>query len=162
MGAVKHRAVLVVTGLIAALALVVSLSVAATGSAGTAARDQAAAVTPPPVANAAAIKAKYGGQSITWIGDGAVGKSLTRDQLLVAQFTKAHGHQGQGSSRTPWTRAPRTPAGAELLGEIVLDRRDDAGRRLARSVRAVPRRPQAGARQAGQACTRRASFSTTP
>jgi len=43
------------------------------------------------VPNAKAIKAKYGGQSITWISDGAVGKSLQRDQCLVATFSKATG-----------------------------------------------------------------------
>ena len=40
--------------------------------------------------NAAAIKAKYGGRSITF-GDGPVGKSHTRDELLVAKFSKDTG-----------------------------------------------------------------------
>ena len=87
----KHRAVPVVAGLIGVLALLVALSIAAAGSAGTAERSASTALKPPKVANAAAIKAKYGGESITWISDGAVGKSLTRDQKLVAQFTKDTG-----------------------------------------------------------------------
>jgi trehalose/maltose transport system substrate-binding protein len=73
--------------LIGVVALVV-LAVAGAGSAGTAASCSPA---PPPVLNAKAIKAKYGGQSITWISDGAVGKSLERDQCLVATFSKATG-----------------------------------------------------------------------
>ncbi len=87
----KHRAVPVVAGLTGVLALLVALSIAAAGSAGTAERSTSTALKPPKVANAAAIKAKYGGESITWISDGAVGKSLTRDQKLVAQFTKDTG-----------------------------------------------------------------------
>jgi len=43
------------------------------------------------VPNAAAIKAKYGGQKIEFVGDGAVGTSHVRDQKLVAQFTKDTG-----------------------------------------------------------------------
>ena len=87
----KHRTVPVLAGLTGVLALLVALSIAAAGSAGTAERSTSTALKPPKVANAAAIKAKYGGQSITWISDGAVGKSLTRDQKLVAQFTKDTG-----------------------------------------------------------------------
>ena len=41
--------------------------------------------------NAAAIKKKYGGRSITFLGDGPVGKSHTRDQQLVAKFSKDTG-----------------------------------------------------------------------
>ena len=88
VGRVKHRGVFVLAGATGLLALVVSLTVAAAGSAVT-----AAACTPgaPPVPNAAKIRAKYGGQSITWISDGAVGKSLQRDQCLVARFNAATG-----------------------------------------------------------------------
>jgi trehalose/maltose transport system substrate-binding protein len=85
----KHRSVRVMTGLVGALALVASLSVAAAGSAGTSAQEQS--IKPPAVANAKAIKAKYGGRTITFLGDGPVGKSHTRDQLLVAQFSKNTG-----------------------------------------------------------------------
>jgi trehalose/maltose transport system substrate-binding protein len=76
-------------GLTAALALVAALSIAAVGSAGTSAQEQT--IKPPAVANAKAIKAKYGGQSITFLGDGPVGKSHTRDELLVAKFSKDTG-----------------------------------------------------------------------
>jgi trehalose/maltose transport system substrate-binding protein len=94
---VKRRALLG-AGLIGAVALVASLSIAAAGSAGTAgtASPSAVAVTaqnikPPPVPNAAAIKKKFGGRSITFLGDGPVGKSHTRDVNLVAKFSKDTG-----------------------------------------------------------------------
>jgi len=83
----------VLAGLAGALALVVSLSVAAAGGAGKspAKRSVAAAVKPPKVAGAAALKKKYGGQSITFVGDNAVGSSHKRDLLLVARFQKDTG-----------------------------------------------------------------------
>ena len=91
---VKRRALLVV-GSIGALALVASLSIAGAGSAGTAAVAatdvSAQGIKPPNVPNARAIKAKYGGRSITFLGDGPVGKSHTRDELLVAKFSKDTG-----------------------------------------------------------------------
>src|SRR4051812_7014641 len=83
----KHRAVLVVAG----VAAVIALSVSATGVAGTSATGQAAAVKPPAVPNAAAIKKKYGGQTVTWVGDNAVGSSHKRDLLLAARFTRDTG-----------------------------------------------------------------------
>jgi trehalose/maltose transport system substrate-binding protein len=86
----KHR-VVAVAGLTGALALLAVLSVAGAGSAGTTARGESAAIKPPKVANAAAIKKKFGGQSITFLGDGPVGKSHTRDLKLVAQFSKDTG-----------------------------------------------------------------------
>jgi trehalose/maltose transport system substrate-binding protein len=90
---VKHRASFAVAGFLGALALVVSLTIAAAGSAGTAAADDstAATINPPRVPNAAAIKKKFGGVSITFLGDGPVGKSHTRDQKLVAKFSKDTG-----------------------------------------------------------------------
>jgi trehalose/maltose transport system substrate-binding protein len=88
---VKHRAVLVLGGLSGVLALVITLTVAAAGSAGTAAPSSPGAIKPPPVIGAKAIKAKYGGQSITFVGDAAVGNSHVRDQNLVAQFSKQTG-----------------------------------------------------------------------
>jgi ABC-type glycerol-3-phosphate transport system substrate-binding protein len=100
---VKHRGVLVIVGLTAALALVAALSIAAVGSAGTSAQEQT--IKPPAVANAKAIKAKYGGQSITFLGDGPVGKSHTRDELLVAKFSKDTGINVK-LVRIPWTPAP--------------------------------------------------------
>ena len=84
----KHRPVFAVAGLTGVLAIVVALSVAGAGGAGTAASCKPGA---PPVPNARAIKAKYGGESVTWISDGAVGKSLQRDQCLVARFNAATG-----------------------------------------------------------------------
>jgi trehalose/maltose transport system substrate-binding protein len=94
----------VVLGLIALVGLVAALSVAAVGSAGTKSRAQAAtraalapsaaairaAVAPPKVPNAAAIKKKYGGQRITFIGDN-IGLTHTRDLKLAARFTKDTG-----------------------------------------------------------------------
>ncbi len=83
----KHRAVLFVAG----IAALVAFSIAATGVAGTTKQGQAAAVAPPAVPNAAAIKAKYGGQTVTWVGDNAVGSSHKRDLLLAARFQKDTG-----------------------------------------------------------------------
>ncbi len=86
----KHRALVVLTALAAALALVVSLSVASAGTRhGTAAQSRAA-TTAPPVPNAKAIKAKYGGQTITFVGD-SVGGGHTRDLALATRFTKDTG-----------------------------------------------------------------------
>jgi trehalose/maltose transport system substrate-binding protein len=81
-----------VAGIVGALALVASLVVAAVGTAGTAATQaqSAAAYPAPKVANAAAIKRQYGGQSITFIGD-SVGGSHNRDLALAKQFTKDTG-----------------------------------------------------------------------
>jgi trehalose/maltose transport system substrate-binding protein len=93
-GNVKHRALLIVAGLIGAVTLVASLSVAAAGTsrpATHAAPAKSAAIAPPKVPNAAAIKAKYHGQKITFVGDGAVGNSHVRDQHLVARFQKDTG-----------------------------------------------------------------------
>jgi trehalose/maltose transport system substrate-binding protein len=89
---VKHRPVLLTAGLVAALGLAVSLTIAATGSAGAAARPQStkATISAPPVPNAAAIKAKYGGQSITFVGD-SVGGGHVRDLALANRFTKDTG-----------------------------------------------------------------------
>jgi trehalose/maltose transport system substrate-binding protein len=94
---VKHRRLLGVAGLVGALVLVVSLSVAA-GSTGKAHRRSAAAgltpaaatISPPAVPNAKAIRKKFGGQSITFIGDN-IGKTHTRDLNFAARFTKDTG-----------------------------------------------------------------------
>jgi trehalose/maltose transport system substrate-binding protein len=59
---------------------------AGSNAAGPTAISSATAVKPPAVANAKAIKAKYGGQTITFIGDNAVGQSHKRDLLLAAKF----------------------------------------------------------------------------
>jgi trehalose/maltose transport system substrate-binding protein len=79
----KHRA-LVVVGLVAGAALLLSLG----ASARTIARQ--ATMAPPPVPNAASIKAKYGGQSITFVGD-SVGGGHQRDLALAGQFSKDTG-----------------------------------------------------------------------
>jgi trehalose/maltose transport system substrate-binding protein len=83
-------------GLAGAMSFVL-LSIAASGSAGTAkptatstAEVVAAAYPAPKVPNAAAIKAKYGGESITFIGD-SVGGSHNRDVALAKRFTKDTG-----------------------------------------------------------------------
>ena len=86
----KYRVVIVVAGFAVALATIVSMSVATAATRGTGATDASAAVKAPPVPNAKAIKAKYGGQSITFIGD-SVGGSHVRDVALATRFTKDTG-----------------------------------------------------------------------
>ena len=86
----KHRPLAVVAGLAAALALIVSLSIASAATRSTGASTSAAAMKAPPVPNAAAIKAKYGGQSITFVGD-SVGGGHVRDVALATRFSKATG-----------------------------------------------------------------------
>jgi trehalose/maltose transport system substrate-binding protein len=86
----KHRATLF-AALICGLALAGSLGVAAAGTGSTGSSKEAAAIKPPPVKNAAAIKAKYKGQKITFVGDNAVGASHKRDLALVARFTRDTG-----------------------------------------------------------------------
>ena len=81
----RKRAVLVAGGLTSALALLVALTIAGTGSAGPDALSQAN-VKPPKVANAKAIKAKYGGKTITFIGDN-IGLTHKRDLALAKRFT---------------------------------------------------------------------------
>jgi trehalose/maltose transport system substrate-binding protein len=90
---VKHRRVFVVLGLIGTIALVAALSIVAGGTAGTKAQARAgvaAAVAPPKVPNAAAIKKKYRGQRITFIGDN-IGLTHQRDLKLVARFQRDTG-----------------------------------------------------------------------
>jgi trehalose/maltose transport system substrate-binding protein len=71
------------------LALVAFLSVAAASSKPTHAQ-RAAAISPPHVKNAKAIKAKYNGQSITFVGD-SVGDGNKRDTALASRFSKDTG-----------------------------------------------------------------------
>ena len=85
----KRRLILLGTAALVAVAAVASISVA-TASTNRAAKSSAAAYPAPKVPNAAAIKAKYGGQSITFIGD-SVGGGNTRDLALAARFTKDTG-----------------------------------------------------------------------
>jgi trehalose/maltose transport system substrate-binding protein len=89
---VRHRPLIVVAGL-AALALLVSMSIAAAATktaGGTANVSSTAAMPAPPVPNASAIKTKYGGQSITFIGD-SVGGSHQRDLALASKFSQQTG-----------------------------------------------------------------------
>jgi trehalose/maltose transport system substrate-binding protein len=90
---VKDRRALVVLGLIAAAALVAALSVVAAGGAGTTSSTRAKAATAvaaPKVPNAAAIRKKYGGQKITFVGD-SVGNGHVRDAKLAKRFSKDTG-----------------------------------------------------------------------
>src|SRR4029079_11999128 len=82
----KRRPVVLGAGLVTLLALAVSLRIASAGT--TRATRRTISATPPP--RAAAIKAKYGGQSITFIGD-SVGGGHTRDVALASRFSKATG-----------------------------------------------------------------------
>jgi trehalose/maltose transport system substrate-binding protein len=83
---VKHRRLLVLAGVVGAIALVASLSVAAASSNKPARTHQAAAIAAPKVPNAAAIKKKYGGQKITFVGD-SVGDGNKRDTALAKKFS---------------------------------------------------------------------------
>jgi trehalose/maltose transport system substrate-binding protein len=88
---VKPRVLVPLAGAVALLALLVSLSIATAGTTKPAKLTSAAAIVPPAVPNAPAIKAKYGGQTITFIGDNAVGASHTRDVALAKRFSAATG-----------------------------------------------------------------------
>src|SRR5213079_3154839 len=91
---VKHRALLVAAALVGATTLVVSLSVAAAGTGpakhASPARTSATVPPPPKVPGAAAIKAKYHGQKITFVGD-SVGGLHARDLALAKRFQKDTG-----------------------------------------------------------------------
>jgi trehalose/maltose transport system substrate-binding protein len=82
-----------VLGLTAAVTLTAALSIVGAGGAGTrsSARAQApSAVAAPKVPHAAAIRRKYGGQKITFVGD-SVGNGHVRDLALAKRFTKDTG-----------------------------------------------------------------------
>jgi trehalose/maltose transport system substrate-binding protein len=92
---VKHRRALLVLGLIGAVALVAALSVVAAGGAGTTSQARAkaaAAVAAPKVPHAAAIRKKYHGQKIVFVGD-SVGAGHTRDTRLAKRFSRETGIQ---------------------------------------------------------------------
>ena len=78
-------------GLIGAVALVASLA-ATVGNARPTAAKNSTAIAAPKVPNAAAIKKKYGGQKITFVGD-SVGNGHMRDLRSPS-----------GSARTPASR----------------------------------------------------------
>jgi trehalose/maltose transport system substrate-binding protein len=85
----KHRTLFIAAGLVTvALAMIVSLSIASAAT--HTAKSAAAYIKAPPVPNAAAIRKKYGGQSITFIGD-SVGGGHQRDTALAGRFSKATG-----------------------------------------------------------------------
>src|SRR5436853_453344 len=77
-------------GVVGAVALVASLSIVAAGSAKPTAAKHAATIAAPKVPNAAAIKKKYHGQKITFVGD-SVGNGHVRDLALAKRFTKDTG-----------------------------------------------------------------------
>jgi trehalose/maltose transport system substrate-binding protein len=83
---VKHRKLLVIAGAVSVLALVAFLSVAAASSKRATHTQAAATIGAPKVPNAAAIKKKYGGQKITFVGD-SVGNGHVRDAALAKRFT---------------------------------------------------------------------------
>jgi trehalose/maltose transport system substrate-binding protein len=80
----KRRLLAVATVLSAALALTVGLTLASAGTSH--AKAATATMKAPPVPNAKAIKKKYGGQTITFIGD-SVGGSHARDLAIAKRFT---------------------------------------------------------------------------
>jgi trehalose/maltose transport system substrate-binding protein len=79
----KHHLLAIATVLAVALALAVGLSVATAGT--THAKAAAATMKAPKVPNAKAIKKKYGGQTITFIGD-SVGGGHARDVAIAKRF----------------------------------------------------------------------------
>jgi hypothetical protein len=92
---VKRGTILLATAsalvLAAVASLAASIGVASAGTQRTAASAATAAAFPAPrVPNAAQIKARYGGQSITFIGD-SVGGSHNRDLALAKRFTQDTG-----------------------------------------------------------------------
>jgi trehalose/maltose transport system substrate-binding protein len=76
-------------GLIGAVALIASLA-ATVGNARPTVAKKSTAVAAPKVPNAAAIKKKYGGQKITFVGD-SVGNGHVRDLALAKRFSKDTG-----------------------------------------------------------------------
>jgi trehalose/maltose transport system substrate-binding protein len=83
---VKHRRLLVLAGGLSAVALIAFLSVAAASSSKPAHVQRAAAIGAPKVPHAAAIKKKYHGQKITFVGD-SVGNGHVRDTRLAKRFS---------------------------------------------------------------------------
>jgi trehalose/maltose transport system substrate-binding protein len=87
----KHR-LLLLAGAVGAIALIASLSVAAASINKPSRAHKATAITAPKVPNAKAIKKKYGGQKITFVGD-SVGDGHVRDSRLAKRFTRDTGIQ---------------------------------------------------------------------
>ena len=164
---VKHRGLFVVAGLAILFALVVSMSVASAGTKATRAAKAptaaqiVAAIKPPAVPGAAAIKKKYGGQTITFVGD-SVGGGHKRDLALAQKFSASTGIKVERDAASHRVGRVVLAARESVLVEVGLDRRGDDRRRLAWRLRALPRRPQAEARQAVEAPRCRESSRTTP
>ena len=144
-------------GLAILCALVVSMSVASAGTEcdprgeGSARRRRSSPRSrPPAVPGAAAIKKKYGGQTITFVGD-SVGGGHTRDLALAQKFSASTGIKVNVDAASHRVGRVVLAARESVLVEVGLDRRGDDRRRVAGRLRAVPRRPEAEARQAGQA-----------
>jgi len=87
---VKHRRLLVLAGGVSAVALIAFLSVAAASSSKPAHVQRAAAIQAPKVPHAAAIRKKYHGQKITFVGD-SVGNGHIRDTKLAKRFSRDTG-----------------------------------------------------------------------
>jgi trehalose/maltose transport system substrate-binding protein len=85
----KHR-LLLLAGVVGAIALIASLSVAAASSNKPSRAHKATAIAAPKVPNAKAIRKKYGGQQITFVGD-SVGDGHIRDSRLAKRFTRDTG-----------------------------------------------------------------------
>ena len=89
----RHFRLMGVLGLMGAVALIASLVLATGGTAGTVTSKRAvtaATIKPPHVPNAKAIRKKYGGQKITFIGDN-IGLTHARDLKLAHRFTRDTG-----------------------------------------------------------------------
>lgn len=86
----KHRRLVVLAGAVSVVALVVSLSVAAASSTAPTRASKATAIAAPKVKNAAAIRRKYHGQKITFVGD-SVGAGHQRDTALAKRFSRDTG-----------------------------------------------------------------------
>ena len=96
----KHRPKFQILALACVVAVATMLAVAAAGSARTAAPEKpvrtpegttGTTIAPPRVANAAALRQRFRGQRITFVGDAAVGASHRRDRMLVARFQRDTG-----------------------------------------------------------------------
>jgi trehalose/maltose transport system substrate-binding protein len=86
---VKHNLALIPVTL--AVAAVLCVVPALPASAGHAALPAAVGIQAPPVPHAAAIKARFGGQSLTFVGDTGNTQSHTRDLILAARFEQDTG-----------------------------------------------------------------------
>src|SRR4051812_46765951 len=87
---VKYRRALAMLGLVGAVALIASLAAATVGNARPSVARKSTAIAAPKVPNAAAIRKKYGGQKITFVGD-SVGDGNKRDKALATRFSKDTG-----------------------------------------------------------------------